>query len=154
MQRDLRVAKVYVKDGKQMFFDVLDASNYIRNWLSKSQICDETRRGYKFVNATISDSGEVQVDSDVPREQLQEVKSVTRASTMTEKRIAFEAVKQYAKSLGINIPDYFRVTGNCSVNGDNFIIVAREMRSFKEKNPHMSDDELREVSMNLFGCYS
>ncbi len=151
MQGDLKVVKVYTQDGKQEYFDVMKADGVILPKISKSQMLDAIRNGHKFVNASVSNGGVVRVDSDIPREQLQEVKSVTQASTMTEKMAAFEAVKQYAKSLGINIPDYFRVTGNCSINGDNFIIVAREMGIIKEKNPHMSDDELREVSMYFFG---
>lgn len=80
MQGDLKVVKVYVKNGKQEYFDVMKADGSVLTKVSKSQMLDAVRNNHKFVNASITKEGVVRVASDITRESVSVAKTVIKES--------------------------------------------------------------------------
>lgn len=74
---DLKVVKVYTQDGKQVAFDVQNATGTHR--ANKDMVVDAIKNGHSFVNATVTSSGVVRVDANVPRLPMQRDKLKVQA---------------------------------------------------------------------------
>jgi hypothetical protein len=66
---DLKILKVFEQDGKQVGYQVQKADGSIIQ-VDKKTLITSKNGGHSFVNATISDTGVVRVNKDVPREEL------------------------------------------------------------------------------------
>lgn len=62
---DLKIVRVYTQDGKQVAFDVQNAAGTQR--ANKDMVVGAIKNGHSFVNATVTSSGVVRVDANVPR---------------------------------------------------------------------------------------
>lgn len=70
MTGNLRVLKVYVLGGREVYFDVLQEDNSVLKKVPESQMLNAVRNGSKFLNATVFDSGIIKANSFVPREDI------------------------------------------------------------------------------------
>lgn len=66
---DLKVIKVFIQDNKQVGYKVMRADGSIID-VPREQMIQAISLGHSYSNATVSNSGVVRVDSNVPREDI------------------------------------------------------------------------------------
>lgn len=74
---DLKIVRVYTQDGKQVAFDVQNAAGTQR--VDKATVVGAIKNGHSYVNATVTSSGVVRVDANVPRLPMQRNKLKVQA---------------------------------------------------------------------------
>ena len=70
---DLKIVRVYTQDGKQVAFDVQNAAGTQR--VDKATVVGAIKNGHSYVNATVTSSGVVRVDANVPRQPIKQSSS-------------------------------------------------------------------------------
>lgn len=71
---DLKVVRVYTQDGKQVAFDVQNAAG--TQQVDKATVVGAIKNGHSYVNATVTSSGVVRVDSNVPRQPIKQSSNI------------------------------------------------------------------------------
>lgn len=71
---DLKVVRVYTQDGKQVAFDVQNATG--TQQVDKATVVGTIKNGHSYVNATVTSSGVVRVDSNVPRQPIKQSSNI------------------------------------------------------------------------------
>lgn len=132
---DLKIVRVYTQDGKQVAFDVQNATGTQR--VDKATVVGAIKNGHSYVNATVTSSGVVRVDANVPRLPMQRNKLKVQAilySPYREREGALGALVKCGNAVKACTYDEFCSTVNnyeCDLDDREAVVCFNPRKSFK-----------------------
>lgn len=133
---DLKIVRVYTQDGKQVAFDVQNAAGTQR--VDKATVVGAIKNGHSYVNATVTSSGVVRVDANVPRLPMQRNKLKVLGilySPSVVKEGALGVLVKCDRVLKACTYDEFQSTVNnygCDVEDRQAVVCFHPKESFKD----------------------
>ena len=136
---DLKIVRVYTQDGKQVAFDVQNAAGTQR--VDKATVVGAIKNGHSYVNATVTSSGVVRVDANVPRLPMQrdklKVQAILYDPAVVKEGVLGDLVKCNGVLKACTYEEFFSTVNNsnyyeCDFDDREAVVCFHPRKSFKD----------------------